>query len=215
MSNSKTIDLNFCSIINIKNYVVTAYPMYLIVGVPLKTMSGIIYKKNSYFKIQGHNFEQWFQTLNLALNSDFKQFNECFIKEKDFEYCFSVDETVKQLNIVLKQSTIEDLCFSFDVSELKLLLLAFADLLMYVYCLPDNCMEIFYYILCHFLSFKDWSPSKGEQVISNLKFSDVNKLCRTSSVKYSIEGSLFNFSETMLRHKTNLLIVYLIKKKLS
>ena len=218
MSNSKTIDLNFCSIINIKNYVVTAYPLYLIVGVPLKTMSGIIYEKNSYFKIQGHYFDQWFQTLNLALkkmDSDFEQFDECIIKESDFEYCCSVDKKEKQLNIVLKQSVVEDLCFSFNIGDLKLFLLAFADLLMYVYCLPDNCMEIFYHVLCHFLSFKDWSPAKGEQVISNLKFSDIKKLCRSSSVKYSIEGSLFNFSETMLRHKTNLLIVYLIKKNLS
>ena len=121
----------------------------------------------------------------------------------------------KQLNIVLKQSAVEDLCFSFNICDLKLFLLAFADLLMYVYCLPDNCMEIFYHILCHFLSFKEWSAAKGEEMIKKLKFSDVNKLCKTACFKYSIEGSLFYFTDTLLRHKTNLLIVYLIKKFVS
>ena len=177
-----------------------------------------MYEKNSYFKIQGHNFEQWFQTLNLALkkmDSDFEQFDECVIKESDFEYWCSVSKKEKQLNIVLKQSAVEDLCFSFNICDLKLFLLAFADLLMYVYCLPDNCMEIFYHILCHFLSFKDWNPAKGEGVINNLKYSDVNKLCKSSLLKYSIPGSLYNFTETILRHKSNLVIVYIIKKNLS
>ncbi len=94
-------------------------------------------------------------------------------------------------------------------------MLAFADLLIHVYCLPDNFMEIFHHVLSHFLSFKEWNPTKGEEIIKNLKYSDVNKLCRVSCLKYSIEGSLFNFTDTLLRHKINLCIVYLIKKNLT
>jgi hypothetical protein len=218
MSNLNSIDLNFCAIVNLKNFVLTAYPLYLILGVPLKTIGGIMYEKKCYFKFQGHNFEQWFLTLSLALKnmeSNYEDFTESIIKEKDFEYCCSVDKKEKHLNVILKQSGIVDLCFSFDISELKLFLLAFADLLMYVYCLPDNSMEIFYHIVSHFSSFKEWNPTKGEEVIKKLKYSDVKKLCKTSCMKYSIEGSLFNFTDTMLRHKTNLLIVYLIKKNVS
>jgi len=218
MSNLNAINLNFCAIVNLKNFVLTAYPLYLILGVPLKTISGIMYEKKCYFKIQGHNFEQWFQTLTLALQkmeSNYEEFKESIIKETDFEYCCSVDKNTKQLNVVLKQSEIENLCFCFDICELKLLLLAFSDLLMYTYCLPDNCMEIFYHIVSHFLSYKEWSVTKGGEMIKNLKYSDVNKLCRTSCLKYLIEGSLFNFTDTMFRHKTNLLIVYSIRKNIA
>ncbi len=148
MSNSKTIDVNFCNIVNINNHVLTAYPLFLILGVPLKTISGIMYKSKSYFKIQGHNFEQWYQTLNLALKKmdSNEPFSECFVKESDFEYMCSVDIKEKRLNIVLRQSASEDLCFLFDIPELKLFLLAFADLLIHVYSLPNNFMEIF--LLC-------------------------------------------------------------------
>ena len=111
------------------------------------------------------------------MESNFEEFNESIIKERDFEYCCSVDKNKKQINIVLKQSGIEDLCFFLDISELKLFLLAFSDLILYVYCLPDNAMEIFTYIVSHFLSFKEWTPTVGEEKIKSLKYSDVNKLC--------------------------------------
>jgi len=155
MSNLKAVDVTFCNIINLKNYVLTAYPLYLILGVPLKTISGIMYTP--------------------------------------------------------KPAT-EDLCFLFDIQELKLFLLAFADLLIHVYCLPDNFMIVFHHVLCHFLSYKEWNSTKGEETIKNLKYSDVNKICKSTCSKYAIEGSLFNFTDTLLRHKINLCMMYLIKK---
>ena len=132
-----------------------------------------MYEKKTYFKIQGHNFEQWFQTLNLALKqmvSEFEEFSESIIKEREFEYCWSVDKKEKQLNIVLKQSGIEDLCFSFDIDELKLFLLAFADVLMYVYCLPDNCMEIFYYIYVIFYRSRTGAQLRVNKSLATLNF---------------------------------------------
>ena len=219
MSNLKTVDSTFCNIINLKNYVLTAYPLYLILGVPLKTISGIMYKPKSYFKIQGHYFEQWFQTLSLALkkvdSDNTEEFSECIIKERDFEYLCVLDVKEKLINIVLKQPATEDLCFLFDIEELKLFLIAFADLLIHVYCLPDNFMVVFHHVLSHFLSYKEWNSTKGEETIKNLKYSDVNKICRSTCSKYAIEGSLFNFTETLLRHKINLCMMYLIKKQLS
>ena len=219
MSNLKTVDSTFCNIINLKNYVLTAYPLYLILGVPLKTISGIMYKPKSYFKIQGHYFEQWFQTLSLALkkvdSDNTEEFSECIVKERDFEYLCVLDVKEKLINIVLKQPATEDLCFLFDIEELKLFLIAFADLLIHVYCLPDNFMVVFHHVLSHFLSYKEWNSTKGEETIKNLKYSDVNKICRSTCSKYAIEGSLFNFTETLLRHKINLCMMYLIKKQLS
>jgi hypothetical protein len=219
MSNLKAVDVTFCNIINLKNYVLTAYPLYLILGVPLKTISGIMYTPKSYLKIQGHNFEQWCQTLSVALkkvNSDIiEEFSECIVKERDFEYLCIVDFKEKHINIVLKQPATEDLCFLFDIQELKLFLLAFADLLIHVYCLPDNFMIIFHHVLCHFLSYKEWNSTKGEETIKNLKYSDVNKICKSTCSKYGIEGSLFNFTDTLFRHKINLCIMYLIKKNFS
>ena len=219
MSNLKTVDSTFCNIINLKNYVLTAYPLCLILGVPLKTICGVMYTSKSYFKIQGHNFQHWYQTLSLALkkvDSDIiEEFSECIVKEKDFEYLCTVDVREKQITIVLKQSTSEDLCFAFDIEELKLFLLAFADLLIHVYCLPDNFMILFHHVLSHFLSFKEWNSLTGEETIRNLKYSDVNKICKSTCSKYKIEGSLFNFTDTLLRHKINLRIMYLIKKNFS
>ena len=219
MSNLKTVDSTFCNIINLKNYVLTAYPLYLILGVPLKTISGIMYKPKSYFKIQGHYFEQWFQTLSLALkkvdSDNTEEFSEGIVKERDFEYLCVLDVKEKQINIVLKQLSTEDLCFLFDIEELKLFLLAFADLLIHVHCLPDNFMVVFHHVLSHFLSYKEWNSTKGEETIKNLKYSDVNKICRSTCSKYAIEGSLFNFTDTLLRHKINLCMMYLIKKQLS
>jgi hypothetical protein len=145
MSNVNSINLDFCAISNLKHNVLTAYPLFLVLGVPLKTVSGILYEKKSFFKIESYAFEQWFETIYLAfkkMDSD-EQFSELIVKERDFEYRCSLDTNKKQLNIVLSQPDIEDLCFLFDITELKLFLLAFSDLILYAYCLPDNVMETY------------------------------------------------------------------------
>ena len=45
MSNLETITDNFCAIANLKNYIVCAYPNYLVLGKPIKTVTGVKFEK--------------------------------------------------------------------------------------------------------------------------------------------------------------------------
>jgi hypothetical protein len=217
MANLITLNADFCSISNLKNYILTAYPLYLVLGLPLKTADGIKYERNSYFKIRSADFERWFKCLNFAQEFMDSENNEpisgVIIEEKDFSYKFdcNVSDKVKILKIELSQPGLEPLCFIFEMCELKMFISAFADLMLNVFCFPDNLMELCARIINHYLSFK-CSLNKVAGIISNLKSHDVNKLCKRICEKFEIQGSLYNFSELILRHKSDLLIVYLMKR---
>jgi hypothetical protein len=176
MANTEAVTDNFCDIVSLKNYVLTAYPN-LILGLPLKTLTGVKFEKNSYFKIRSCDFEKWYQELINSMecftNEATVQETQFIIKEKDFNYaykCLILDEE-KRILIELRCSN-SLLTFSFGAYDVKCLMMGLADLFIKVYCLPDNLMELIFHFLNHFLSFHSWSADKGAKTISNLKYSD-------------------------------------------
>jgi hypothetical protein len=216
MSNLDTISDNFCAISNLKNYILCAYPNFLILGKPLKTLTGIKYEQKTYFKIRAHDFESWFHHLNSALewfsSNVINVLNETILEEPGLKYsihCVIVNDK-KELSIEQNQN-VNQLTFKFDLCELKALLLAFADLIMHTFCLEDNVLIIFYLILNHFLCL-NWTIEKVSKKIANLKYSDVFSLCQITCNTNQIEGSIFLFTEYLLKHKLHLLIIYHLKR---
>ena len=162
MSNLDTISENFCAIANLKHFILCAFPNFLVLGKPLKTVTGIKFEKKTYFKIRSCDFETWFNNLNGVL--DWFTSNEIdvesltILEEPDLKYSMNcvVVNNEKQLQIKQNQNG-DELIFEFDHSELKMFMLAFADLMMHVFCFPDNVMELFYHMMVHFMSFQNCS----------------------------------------------------------
>ena len=217
MSNLDTISDNFCAISNLKNFILSAYPNFLILGKPLKTLFGIKYEKKTYFKIRAHDLESWFHHLNSALewfsSNEINVLNETILEEPGLKYsihCVIVND-IKGLKID-KNENGDLLSFEFDHHDLKVLMLEIANLMMNVFCLPDNVMQTFYHLVNHYLCFSHWSSEKGSKKIANLQYPDVLKLCQCLCDQNKIEESVFNLTEYVLRHKLHLLIMYKIKK---
>ena len=217
MSNLDTISDNFCAISNLKNFILSAYPNFLILGKPLKTLFGIKYEKKTYFKIRAHDLESWFHHLNSALewfsSNEINVLNETILEEPGLKYsihCVIVND-IKGLKID-KNENGDQLLFEFDHHDLKVLMLEIANLMMNVFCLPDNVMQTFYHLVNHYLCFSHWSSEKGSKKIANLQYPDVLKLCQCLCDQNKIEESVFNLTEYVLRHKLHLLIMYKIKK---
>ncbi len=217
MSNLDSISENFCAISNLKNFILSAYPNFLILGKPLKTIFGIKYEKKTYFKIRAHDLESWFHHLNSALewfsSNEINVLNETILEEPGLKYsiqCVIVNDT-KGLKID-KNENGDQTSFEFDHHDLKVLMLEIANLMMNVFCLPDNVMQTFYHLVNHYLCFSHWSSEKGSKKIANLQYPDVLKLCQCLCDQNKIEESVFNLTEYVLRHKLHLLIMYKIKK---
>jgi hypothetical protein len=217
MSNLDSISENFCAISNLKNFILSAYPNFLILGKPLKTIFGIKYEKKTYFKIRAHDLESWFHHLNSALewfsSNEINVLNETILEEPGLKYsiqCVIVND-IKGLKID-KNENGDLLLFEFDHHDLKVLMLEIANLMMNVFCLPDNVMQTFYHLMNHYLCFSHWSSEKGSKKIANLQYPDVLKLCQCLCDQNKIEESVFNLTEYVLRHKLHLLIMYKIKK---
>ena len=217
MSNLDTISDNFCAISNLKNFILSAYPNFLILGKPLKTLFGIKYEKKTYFKIRAHDLESWFHHLNSALewfsSNEINVLNETILEEPGLKYsihCVIVNES--KLLKIDKNENGDQISFEFDLHELKLFMLEIANLMMNVFCLPDNVMKTFYHLVNHYLCFSQWSLQKGSKKIANLQYPDILTLCQGLCDHNKIEASVFNLTEYVLRHKLNLLIMYNIKK---
>ena len=218
MSNLTLISENYCSIANLKDYILTAYPNFLILGTPLKTVTGIRYEPKTYLKIRACNFEQWFNKLNLALNwftsNEMDVFSETVIEEPEFKYAIKsvILNDKKQLKIEMSANG-DQITFQFDEHEVKVFMLGIADLMLHVFCLPDNVMQILHHILSHFLCIPEISIQRICKKILNLDYASVLKLCKTCCEIYKIQGSVLLFTEFVLKHKQHLLIVYCITKK--
>ena len=214
MSNLETIAENFCSVDSLKNYILCAYPNFLVLGKPLKTLSGIKFEKNTYFRIRVLDFETWFNHLNLALqwflSDEMNVLNETILEEQGLQYytnCAVIDDK-KQLKIGYKQNS-HDLIFNFDVDELKALMLSFSDLMMHAFCLEENVLRLFYLLLNHHFCLP---IEKGSKKIANLNFDNVFSRSKVICGNHQIEGSVFLLTEYVLKHKMNLLIMYHFKK---
>ena len=216
MSNLDSISDNFCAISNLKNYMLCAYPNFLILGKPLKTLKGINFEKKTYFKIRAYDFEVWFNNLNNALDwfssDEINILNDNVLEEADLKYSIycAIVNNKKELSIEQNQNG-NQLTFKFDLCELKTLLSAFADLIMHTFCLEDNFLRIFYLVLNHYLCL-NWTIEKVSKKIANLKYSDVFSLCQITCDTNQIEGSIFLYTEYLLKHKLHLLIIYQLKQ---
>ena len=216
MSNLSEISEPYCAIANLQNYILCAYPNFLVLGKPLKTNTGVKYEKKTYFKIRSTDFETWFSNLKCAF--DWFSSNEIdveiltFLKLENVKYSLNyVVVNEKKVLTIEKNERDDELIFHFDLSELKMLMSAFADLIMHTFCLEDNVLRIFYLILNHFLCL-NWTIEKVSKKIANLKYSDVFSLCQITCNTNQIEGSLFLFTEYLLKHKLHLLIIYHLKQ---
>lgn len=217
MSNYLKVSENFCAIANLKNYFLTAYPNYLILGKPIKTLTSIEYESKTYMKIRSCDFEQWYVKFNCALEWFVKDTtsacNETILEECNFKYVLNgacvENSKVLKITLIVDNDTVT---FEFDKQELKNLMLQFADLMMHVFCVQDNLLQIFQHSVNHYLSFSEWSDTKVSKIIANLGHSDVLKLCKTICKNKNVEGSLSFITDFILKQKLNVLIVYQIKR---
>ena len=83
---------------------------------------------------------------------------------------------------------------------------------MDTYCLPDNVMQILYHVLSHFLSYQNCSVEHVANRIVSLDYLKTFELWKSSSKMYQIEGSLFSFTQYVLKHTINISILFQIKK---
>ena len=217
MSNLSEISEPYCAIANLQNYILCAYPNFLVLGKPLKTNTGVKYEKKTYFKIRSSDFETWFSNLKCAF--DWFGSNEIdfeiltLLEPENVKYslnCVVVNE--KKVLTIIKNERDDELIFHFDFSELKMLLSALGELLMDTYCLPDNVMQILYHVLSHFLSYQNCSVEHVANRIVSLDYLKTFELCKSSSKMYQIEGSLFSFTQYVLKHTINISILFQIKK---
>ena len=211
MSNLDIISEPYCAISNLKNYIICAYPNYLILGKPLKTLTGIKFEKKTYLKIKADEFEKWYDNFNIALdwfNSDQNNvLDETLVRELAYSINCCVVNGTKELKIDQN----DQLIFKFNLCELKAFMLAMCELMMYVFCLEDNFLEIFQLILNHFMGF-NYDLDKGSKKIANLNYPDVSSLCQRICQKHDIQGSVFLLTNYLLKHKVHLLIIYRLKK---
>ena len=211
MSNLDIISEPYCAISNLKNYIICAYPNYLILGKPLKTLTGIKFEKKTYFKIKADEFEKWYDNFNIALdwfNSDqINASDETLVRELAYSINCSVVNGTKELKIDQN----DQLTFKFNLCELKAFMLAMCELMMFVFCLEDNFLKIFQLFLNHFMCF-NYNLDKVSKKIANLKYSDVNSLCQSICEKHDIQGSVFLLTDYVLKHKLHLLIIYRLRK---
>ena len=217
MSNLSDISEPYCAIANLQNYILCAYPNFLVLGKPLKTDTGVKYEKKTYFKIRSSDFETWFNNLKCAF--DWFGSNEIdveiltFLEHENVKYSWNCEvKNEKKVLTLKKNERNEELIFHFDFSELKVLLSSLGELLMDTYCLSDNVMQILYHVLSHFLSYQNCSVEKVANKIVSLDYSKTFELCKYSSQMYQIEGSLFSFTQYVLKHKVNISILFQIKK---
>ena len=216
MSNFETISEHFCSLACLKNYLLCAYPNFLILGKALKTLHGIKFEKKTYFKIRTLDFERWFDLLNVALDwlncNELSVVNQIIIEEPEFQYSIycAVMNDKRELQIKQNQNG-EELMFQFDLHELKGLMVSMADLLMYSFCLEENVLKTFSLFIKHYLCLT-CSVEKGSKKIANLNYAKIFAKCQLASDNHEIEGSLFVLTDFILKHKVLLLIIYRVHK---
>ncbi len=219
LANSVDINIAYCDIYSLKNYMIVAYPNFLVLGNPVNNNSDLKFHKNSYLKIPAAYFEQWYLEMDKCIkffddqSASAKQVKTIF-EDRDFTYYWAGVTDIKNEKFVDISGGHESgtcVYFSFNKNEIENLLVGFSEILMKVFCLNVNVYRCFYFTLNNFL-LTDYSNEEMKQIIANSDIEGFSDLCKKCCEKNNIQGDWFQFAEIVLRHKINLLIIYLIKK---
>jgi hypothetical protein len=225
MSNSVSISDDFIDIVTLQNYMLVAFPNFLIISIDNPTYNNktkkLVFKKNSYIKMRACDLEIWYtyfiNILGFFDSGLTSTPRETIIAGKDLillcDFSYELEGYTNEKNCLEVKLILNGLrSVYFDKTEIMYLLNGISDLNFQVYCYPETINNCFKYLINHYVKMPGESIDSVSKNISMSTISVLLQLCEKCCTKNKINENPFIISQILFRHILNLLITYRIKK---